>query len=61
MSIRTVPNGAPFKSVVVSRPGAAIQVEKLELTDAARRRLTTSVRSLCEPRREPSARAGRGT
>ena len=55
MNAQPASNEAPFRSVVVSREGAAIRVEKLELSDAARRRLTTNVKSLVSPGRYPAA------
>jgi hypothetical protein len=38
------------RPVVISREGAAIRVERTELTGALLRRLTTNVRSLPAPR-----------
>ncbi|HEX8392680.1 MAG TPA: hypothetical protein VF665_10030 [Longimicrobium sp.] len=50
-------HAAVARSVVVSEPGAAIRVERIELTGALKRSLTTSLTSL-GPRCERAPRGG---
>lgn len=54
----TTPNEA-MRSVVVSRDGAAVRVEKIEISDRTRRGLTANVKSIGSPSGQDAQRNGR--
>ena len=51
-------HAAVARSVVISKPGAAIRIERIELTGALKRSLTTRATSL-GPRAAPRSPSGR--
>jgi hypothetical protein len=46
------------RTTVVSEEGAAIRVERIEVSEQMKRNLTTSVSSIGSPRRRAGTRAG---
>jgi hypothetical protein len=45
-----------FRSTVVSQPGAAIHVERIEISERTRKALTTGVKSIGSPRDSGASR-----
>lgn len=44
------PSSGEFRSTVISEPGAAIHVERIEISERTRKALTTGVKSIGSPR-----------